>query len=112
MGRSKKVKDVKSPKLGAPDHFTGFKLAFLVSRARIYQQSLDSKTVAAFYNKVTLDFVKKYGQEEPFNKELAEDPPDPEDVDDNDDDNEANMPLSEKEAEENAVLFAKLRTVS
>jgi len=74
----------------------------------LYQQSLDSKAVTAFYNKVTLDFVKKYGQEEPFKKELAEDPPDVID----DDDDPANTPQSEDEAAENAVLFTKLRTVS
>src|SRR5258707_1175408 len=106
MGRNKKGKNGKGLKLGAPEHFTGFKLAFLVSRADLYQQSLDSKAVTAFYNKVTLDFVKKYGQEEPFNKELAEDPPDV--VDDDDDDDPANTPQSEDEAAENAVLFTKL----
>jgi hypothetical protein len=57
-----------------------------------------------------LDFIKKYGQEEPFNKELAEDPPDI--VDDDDDDDPTNTPQSEDEAAENAVLFTKLRTVS
>jgi hypothetical protein len=48
-------------KIGAPDHFSGFKLAFLVSKAASYQQCMDSKTVPEFYNKVTKDFISKYG---------------------------------------------------
>src|SRR6266436_1476758 len=109
MTKRKNKGNGKAAKLGAPDHFTGFKKAFLVSRAATYQQSLDSKTTTAFYNKVTLDFVAKYGQEEPFHKEFVEDPPDPEDCDE--DDSEA-IPLSKEEAAEKAVLFSKLRTVS
>jgi hypothetical protein len=109
MTRRKNKGDGKAAKLGAPDHFTGFKKAFLVSRAATYQQCLDSKTTTAFYDKVTLDFVAKYGQEEPFHKEFVEDPPDPEDCDE--DDSEA-TPLSKEEAAANAVLYSKLRTVS
>jgi hypothetical protein len=33
MGKSKKGKGGKPSKLGAPDHFSGFKLDFLVARA-------------------------------------------------------------------------------
>jgi hypothetical protein len=106
MGKTKKAKGSKAAKLGAPDHFTGFKLAFLTSRAAMYQQCLDSHTVAGFYDKVTLDFVAKYGQDEPFNKELAEDPPDPEDgIGEGDHDDE---PLSKEDADANALLFTKL----
>jgi hypothetical protein len=82
-------------------------LSFLAARADEYQQALDTKTTTSFYNKVTLAFVAKYGQQEPFCKEFAEDPPDPDgsfEVEDND--------LSEEEAAEHAVLFTKLRTVS
>ena len=86
----------------------GFKLAFLTSRMGLYQQSQDSKTVTTFYNKVTLDFIKKYGEDEPFHKELAEDPPDPEDIEEDEDD----PPPSKEEAEASAVIFTKLRTVS
>jgi hypothetical protein len=100
-------------KIGAPDHFSGFKLAFLVSKAASYQQCMDSKTVPEFYNKVTKDFISKYGGDEPFNKEPAEDPPDPEGRDgivgDHDRAQEA---LSKEEAAKNAVIFTKLRTVS
>lgn len=109
MTKHKNKEKGKATKLGAPNHFTGFKKDFLVSRAGTYQQSLDTKTTTAFYNKVTADFVAKYGQEEPFHKEFVEDPPDPEDYDK--DESEA-IPLSESEAAEKAVLFAKLRTVS
>ncbi|KIM74212.1 hypothetical protein PILCRDRAFT_14653 [Piloderma croceum F 1598] len=107
MTKRKNKEKGKATKLGAPDHFTGFKKDFLVSQAGTYQQSLDTKTTTAFYNKVTADFVAKYGQEEPFHKEFVEDPPDPEDYDK--DESEA-IPLSESEAAEKAVLFAKLRT--
>ena len=108
-----KKKQGKARKLGAPDHFTGFKLAFLTSKASLYQQSMDSKTVSAFYDKVTRDFVAKYGLEDPFNKEPAEDPPDPEDDPGNDDpDDPANTPPSAEEADAKAELFTKLRTVS
>jgi hypothetical protein len=113
MGKSKKKGKSGLPqKLGAPDHFSGFKLEFLVARAAQYQQALDTKNVTAFYNKVTLDFVAKYGQEEPFNKEFAEDPPDPAEGIGGDDDDGGDPDLSKEEAAANAVLFTKLRTVS
>jgi hypothetical protein len=110
MGKNKKGKSGKAAKLGAPDHFTGFKLAFLASYAALYQQCLDSKSVGAFYDKVTSDFIAKYGEEQPFNKDLAEDAPDPE-VFGESGDEDITRP-SEKEAAESAVLFTKLRTVS
>lgn len=109
MARKKKGKDGKASKRGAPDHFTGFKLNFLVARVDEYQQALDTKTTTSFYNKVTLAFVAKYGQEEPFCKEFAEDPPDPEDTFEVGDEDNV---LSKEEAAEHAVLFTKLRTVS
>ena len=108
MGKSKKGK---GGKLGAPDHFTGFKKEFLVSHAMLYQQCLDSKSVPAFYDKVTLDFIAKYGEEELFNKEPAEDPPNPELFGDDNDDNNDTSP-SKEEAAESAILFKKLRTAS
>jgi hypothetical protein len=106
MGRKKNGKDGKPLKLGAPEHFTGFKLDFLAARAEAYQQALDSKTTMAFYNKVTLDFVAKYGQEEPFCKEFAEDPPNLEDSFEDE-----GIVLSKEEAAERAVLFTKVWTV-
>lgn len=112
MAKNKKRKQGEPSKLGAPEHFTGFKLAFLVSRADAYQQALDLKTVAAFYDKVALDFMAKYGREEPFNKEFVEDPPDPEDMAEGGDTELDKEPLSKEEAAQNAVLFTKLRTVS
>jgi len=105
MGRKKK-KDSTTVKKGAPDHFTGYKMAFLTSQATSYQNALDSRTVAAFYNKVTRDFIAKFGENEPFNKEPDEDPPDPDDMD-IDEDN----PLTKEEAEASAALYVKLRTV-
>jgi len=78
-----------------------------MSREASYQQSLDAKTMTVFYNKVTLDFVAKYGQQEPFHKEFVEDPPDPEDCDEDEDEDES-TPLSKEEAAENALLFTKL----
>jgi hypothetical protein len=107
MGRGKsKNKNTKRCPLS---HFTGFKKAFLISREAAYQLSMDTKTTTAFYNKVTRDFVAKYGQQEPFHKEFVDDPPDPED---DDEDESESTPLSKEEAAENALLFTKLRTVS
>src|ERR1700683_4500485 len=102
MSKDKNKKKGKATKLGAPDHFTGFKKAFLVSQAATYQQCLDTKTTTAFYNKVTLDFIVKYGQQEPFHQEFVEDLPDPEDCDE---DESEEIPLSEGAAAENAVLL-------
>jgi hypothetical protein len=96
-------------KLGAPEHFTGVKLAFLTSKSVLYSQCQDLKATATFYDRVTLDFIAKYGEEEPFNKEFAEDPPDPEDIDQDDN---IQPPPSKEEAAASAVLFSKLRTVS
>jgi hypothetical protein len=88
-------------KLGAPDHFLGFKLAFLVSKAALYQQCMDSNSIAKFYNKVTIDFIAKYGWDKPFNKEPAKDPPDPED---GTIDGSAQEPLSKEEVAEYAAM--------
>ena len=108
MAKGKKA----NGKLGGPDHFSGFKLAFLVSEAALYQQARDTKAVAEFYDKVTKDFIAKYGWEEPFNKEPAEDPPDPVDFLEGDVDDDAQAPLSNEKAEEYLAIFTKLRTVS
>jgi hypothetical protein len=109
MAKDRKKGQGVTGKLGAPDHFVGFKLAFLVSKAALYQQCMDSNSVAEFYNKVTIDFIAKYGRDEPFNKEPAEDPPDPED---GTVDGSAQEFLSKEEAAEYAAIFTRLRTVS
>lgn len=101
-------KGMQTTKRGAPDHFSGFKLAFLTSKVSSYQQCMDSNSVGEFYNKVTREFIAKYGQEEPFYENPDEDPPDLDiltgDVD--------GPPLSNEEAEGNAGVFVRLRTVS
>jgi hypothetical protein len=104
MARSKKA----NGKLGTPDHFLGFKLAFLISKAALYQQAIDTKAIAEFYNKVTKDFIAKYGREDPFNKEPAEDPPDPVDFLEGNVDGNAQAPLLNEEAEEYSAIFTKL----
>ena len=106
MARKKKSEG-QPGKLGAPDHFTGFKLAFLTSKAALYQQAIDSKMTGSFYNKITSEFVAKYRQDEPFNKEPAEDPLEP----DKGFDDENGSNLSEEEAVKKSALFTKLRTV-
>jgi len=104
MGKKK----TKAPaKKGAPDHFTGFKYAFLTSRSGLYQQALASNTVGSFYDKVTREFIAKYGKDEPFNGEPVDDPPEPDDMDED----EGSAPTKE-EAAASALLFTKLRTVS
>lgn len=102
----------KALKLGAPDHFTGSKLAFLVSQGTLYQQALDSKSITAFYDKVAMKFVAKFGFEEPFNLEPENNLTDSEDGLDGDAVDSSALTLSEKEIAEQPALFVKLRTVS
>jgi hypothetical protein len=92
-------------KLGAPDHFTGFKAAFLNSKAALYQEAVDSKAVGPFYSKVTREFIMTFGPEEPFNMEPPGDPLDP--------DGYTFIPLpSTLLLEEREELYTKLRMVS
>ena len=57
-------------KLGAPDHFTGFKGQLLASKAQLFQDAMDSKTVSVSYDNITLLLFKEnFGLEEPFKKE-------------------------------------------
>ena len=104
--RSKKKQAGPGVKRGAPNHFQGFKRQFLDSHTVFYQQALDSNKVSEFYNKITRDFIAKYGDAEPFAREPEEDPPSPSD----------NVPatehLDEVEALEASKRFTKLRTVS
>jgi len=65
-----KKKNGQARKRGVPDHFTGFKFAFLVARENAYQHALDSKTVTAFYNKVTADFIANSVRKSPSTKSL------------------------------------------
>jgi len=105
MGRKKKGPDGQKLKLGAPEHFTGFKYDFLASKSASFLQCTNPRAISAFYDKVTLDFIAKYGEEEPFNKELAEDPPDPEDIEEGD---EAQPPPLKEASAASVVLFSKL----
>ena len=93
---------------GAPDHFRGFKRQFLESRTIIYQQALDSKgnKTSEFHDKVTRDFILKYGDTKPFEAEPGEDPPIPSG------DAIIQEYLDENEAAAAAKTFSKLRTVS
>jgi hypothetical protein len=75
----------------------------------MYQQCLDTKSITGFYNKVTLDFVAKCGQKEPFNRECPMDPLDLEDGSCDNDNNDLNSaPQSTEEAAQNMVLFTQL----
>lgn len=104
--KGKKKHGAPGAKRGAPDHFRGFKRQFLESQANMYQQALDSKKTSEFYDKITRDFIIKYGDTEPFEVESAEEPPTPSD--------NAPMPeyLDEGAAAAAAQKFSKLRTVS
>jgi len=104
MAKRKKRAQGNDSKRGAPEHFSGFKLDFLVSRVASYLQCIDSKSVSEFYDKVTRDFIMKYGHKEPFNRNPDEDLPDPV--------KDPQEPLSKEKAEENSAIFIKLRTVS
>ena len=75
------------------------------SQAIIYQQALDSKKTSEFYDKITCDFIIKYGNTETFEAEPEEEPPTPSD----------DVILSEYLDEDIAAAaksFSKLCTVS
>jgi hypothetical protein len=99
-------------KVGAPEHFNGFKKDFLDSHAILYQQSLDAgaKAVGQFYNNVARDFIAKFGDDDDFCKDPVEDPPNPWDnvIPPEDDDD---VP-TEEEAATSTERYNKLRTVS
>jgi hypothetical protein len=107
---SKKKKDSQGRRSGQ-DHFVGFKLQFLELHAPEYQQSLDISNPGPFYNKVSLDFLVKFGQDDDFAKDPSEDPPNHWDLPGDTEDVE-NEGLLEEEAEEHTVQFNKLRQVS
>ena len=98
-------------KHGAQDHFTRFKLEFLNLRTLVYQQSLDGNDVGQFYNKISLDFLAKFGQDDDFAKELAIDPPNPWDLLDDMQDPEI-LDLTEAEAGIRTARYNKLQKVS
>jgi hypothetical protein len=98
-------------KIGAREHFQGFKKNFLDTQAVSYQVSLDSRKTGEFYDKVTRDFIAKFGVEDDVTKDPAEDPPNPWD-NPGDSDNELDEPLTKEEADKRSENFQKLRTVS
>ena len=109
MARKGKKKQTNSnTKRGGQDHFVGFKLQFLESRALQYQQALDASNPGPFYNKVALDFLAKFGQDDDFGKDPDEDPPNPWDFLDETDEDE----ISEDEAEKRTARYNKIRQVS
>jgi hypothetical protein len=107
--KGKKKQGAPQAKRGAPDHFKGFKRQFLDSFAILYQQALDSnkpkEKTKEFYDKITRDFVAKYGDHEPFALEPAEDPPDPAG-------DEPTVYTDEDEALIASERWSRLRTVS
>lgn len=109
MAKSKKNKTTNT-KVGAPDHFVGFKKKFLDTQAILYQQALDDangkKKTSEFYDKVTRDFIAKFGNETDVTRDPAEDPPDP------DPESPPTEYLSQEAADEASDRFKKLRTVS
>jgi len=108
--KSKKNPGALKTKRGAPDHFQGKKRQFLDSQANLYQQALDGsrpkENVKEFYDKITRDFVEKFGDSEPFALEPPDDPPDV----------SGDLPvpadLTEEEAEKATERWMKLRTVN
>lgn len=108
---AKKKKNQSRGKVGAQEHFRGFKKDFLESQAVLYQVSLDSKKTGEFYNKVTRDFIAKFGMEDDVSKDPAEDPPNPWDNPSEVDD-DLDEPLTKEEADKRSEYFQKLRTVS
>lgn len=92
-----------STKKGGRDHFTGTKHTFLESKAAFFQESVDSKSVTTFYDKITSDFVKKFGLEEPFHKEPTDSSLEPGPVP---------TTLSGTALAERTALFTRLRKVS
>lgn len=98
----RKNKNITQNKPGAPNHFVGFKKKFLDSKAVLYQQSLDNKKTSEFYDKVTREFIGKFGDEVDFAKDPVEDPPDP------DSDSPPVEHLSQEVADEASKRFQKL----
>jgi hypothetical protein len=64
-----------------------------------------------FYNKVTRDFIAKFGMEDDVSKDPAEDPPNPWDNQSEVDD-DLDEPLTKEEADKRSEYFQKLHTVS
>ena len=80
--------------------------------AAAYQQALDAvDTVGEFYNKVTLDFLAKFGQDDAFSLEPNDDPPNPWDFLDGEEDI-LNESISAEEADVRTARYNKLRSVS
>lgn len=99
-------KSEKAGKQGPKGHFQGHKLDFLVARTDTYQQALDTKTMNYFYDTATREFIAKYGESEPFNLLVTNDPPDPVDIDFDD------VPESTREeAAVSALIYQRLRMV-
>jgi hypothetical protein len=111
MHQGNKKKKGSQGKRGGQDHFVGFKLEFLESRALEYQQGLDIGNPGPFYDKVSLDFLAKFGQDDDFAKEPSEDPPDPWDLA-GDIEGVEDEVISEGEAKERTARYNKLRQVS
>ena len=110
VSRRKKMADSQG-KCGAQDHFTGFELEFLNLRALPYQQSLDGSSVRQFYNKISLDFLAKFGHDDDFAKDPAVDLPNHWDLPDDMEDPEI-LNLTEAEAEIGTARYNKLQKVS
>lgn len=98
---SKKLKK----KRGPPDHFIGFKFDFLSCHATQFQLAKDSKCTSEFYDRITLQFIAKYGDDlESIRKDPAEDPPDPAEFEE--------LNLTEDEAMKKTEAFLAIRRVS
>ncbi|KAF7980387.1 hypothetical protein HWV62_38180 [Athelia sp. TMB] len=73
MTKSKGGKSKNPQKRGPKAHFSGHQLVFLESKADQWQVCSDNKTLPAFYNEVTRDFLGDYGEERPFNVHIEVD---------------------------------------
>jgi hypothetical protein len=107
MARKKKQTN-SNVKRGGQDHFVGFKLQFLESRARQYQQALNAGNLGLFHDKVALDFLTKFGQDDEFSKDPDEDPPNLWDFLDEVDEEV----ISEDEAKKRTARYNKIWRVS
>ena len=71
----------KKRKCGPLDHFTGVKFEFLNGHSDAFQLTIDTKKISEFYELVTVQFIKKFGDNmETIRENPENDAPAPEDL--------------------------------
>ena len=96
----------KKRKCGPLDHFTGVKFKFLNSHSNAFQLVIDTKNISEFYDLITVQFIKKFGDNmETIRENPENDAPAPEDV-------EGTASLTPEGAAKKSENYKRLRKVS